>query len=273
VNVDVDLPVSLNLRIMRKYDDLTSAEKKVADVVLNLGDSIIEHNIKSLAEESKVSEPTVVRFCRSIGLSGIKELKKAAMQSTVAENPAPPSSHISTLESKDQLVAFVLDNMTYILGETKKIVNEESLFKAIDLINKASFIKILGYGGSSIVARHIHHYLRMAGKHVELLRSQEDYYPSLREQYDKSDVVLAISYSGNTEVILDLVRDAKAKGARIISITSWGECKLNSLADVSLQSYFYGDGIIPGVHAFERISQLAIANMLITGLYKLNQPT
>ena len=74
--VDVKMPVSLNMRIMRKYDDLTPGEKKVADVVMLIGENIMDYNIASLAAESKVSEPTVVRFCRNIGIKGIKELKK-----------------------------------------------------------------------------------------------------------------------------------------------------------------------------------------------------
>ena len=60
--MDENLPVSLNMRIMRKYDDLTASEKKVADAVLMLGENIIDHNIASLAIESSVSETTVVRL-------------------------------------------------------------------------------------------------------------------------------------------------------------------------------------------------------------------
>lgn len=266
--VDAKLPVSLNMRIKRKYDDLTSSEKKVADVVMLIGENIMDHTIASLAIESKVSEPTVVRFCRSIGINGIKELKKAALQNTLVEAASTTSKDISQINSKDQLVPFVIDNLTNILNESKKIIHEPSLHKAIELLANATYIKIVGFGGSSIVARHIHHYMRMAGMHVDLFRNYEDFYPALREQYNPGDVVLAISYSGNSNIVLDLVEDAKNKGAHIISITSWGECKLNSLSDVSLHCYYNGDGIIPGVHTFERISQLAIADMLIAGLYK-----
>jgi RpiR family carbohydrate utilization transcriptional regulator len=270
--VDENLPVSLNMRIMRKYDDLTASEKKVADAVLMLGENIIDHNIASLAIESRVSEPTVVRFCRSIGLGGIKELKKAALQSTIAESPPTSSSmDLNKLETDEQLIPFVIDNLTFILNETKKLIREDSLQKAIELLSNTTYVKIVGYGGSFIVARHIHHYLRMAGMHVDLFRNQEDYYPTMREQYNNSDVIIAISYSGNSNIVLDLVRDAKAKGAKVIGITSWGECKLNSLADVALHSYYNGDGILPGIHAFERLSQMAIADMLIAGLYKAKQ--
>lgn len=265
--VDVKMPVSLNMRIMRKYDDLTPGEKKVADVVMLIGENIMDYNIASLAAESKVSEPTVVRFCRNIGIKGIKELKKAAMQSLYVETSPSTSINKELSNSDEKLVPYVIDNLITILNETKKLVNEDSLKDAIELLNNATYIKIVGYGGSSIVARHIHHYLRMAGMHVDLFRNYEDFYPSLHEKYNEHDVIIAISYSGNSNIALDLVRDAKNKGAHVISITSWGECKLNSLADVTLNSYYNGNGIIPGIHVYERISQMAIADMLIAGLY------
>ena len=136
------------MRIMRKYDDLTASEKKVADAVLMLGENIIDHNIASLAIESRVSEPTVVRFCRSIGLGGIKELKKAALQSTIAESPPTSSSmDLNKLETDEQLIPFVIDNLTFILNETKKLIREDSLQKAIELLSNTTYVKIVGYGG------------------------------------------------------------------------------------------------------------------------------
>lgn len=267
---DIKMPVSLNMLIKRKYDDLTFSERKVADLVMSIGENILDYNIARLATESKVSEPTVIRFCRSIGLSGIKDLKKAAVYGNTIEAISATSRKIQQLNSKDQLVPFVIDNLTTILNETKSLIDEQSLSKAIELISNAPYVKIVSYGGSFIVARHIHHYLRIAGMHVDLFRDYEDFYPSLREQYNQGDVVIAISYSGNSNIVLDVVQDAKNKGAQIISISAWGESKLNNIADVSLYSYYNGSGIVPGVHVFERISQMAIADMLIAGIYSLN---
>lgn len=260
---------SLRLRILQKYDGLSRSERRVADVVLLRGEKLLDDTISSLAHDSGVSEPTVVRFCNSIGFRGIKELKRAAVpvpQATSSEERIP----LADVDSEEKLVSFVLDQMHDVLRETHMTLDRGRLAKAIGLLEGTRFVKVAGLGGSAVVARHAQHYLRRIGIQCT---SFSVYEPQdiVVERYDPGDVVLAISYSGDNPLVVDIVADAKRKGAGIICITSWGESRLERLADVSLQTPFGGQGVMNGHHALERTAQIAIVNVLFAGLYLRKQ--
>ena len=58
------------------YDELSPAEQKVAWYFLqNLG-SVFDDPIAVLAEKSGVSQVMWVRFCKALGFSGLKDMKK-----------------------------------------------------------------------------------------------------------------------------------------------------------------------------------------------------
>lgn len=261
----------LKIRILRKYDSLSNAERKVADAALRCGEQLIDYTIARLAQESGVSEPTVLRLCYSLDFRGFKEMKKASV-ATMAP-PASPSTESLTLDEVDddeKLIAFVLNNMQQVLRETHTLLDRGELARAIRLLDDAHHVRVVGVGGSSVVARHVWHYLRKAGLQVTLL-SAYDPEDAFLEQYEHNDVLIAISYLGRTSFVTDVAVDAKRKGASVIGITAWGENKLSQLSDVALQVPYGGTGLTGDYFAVERIGQIAVVNMLFAALYAARQ--
>ena len=64
-----------------RKSELSPSERRVADFVLQEPDKIIRMSIASLAETVGVSQPTVLRFVRAIGLASYPELKLRTGQS------------------------------------------------------------------------------------------------------------------------------------------------------------------------------------------------
>jgi RpiR family carbohydrate utilization transcriptional regulator len=56
--------------IRNRLDTLSKSEHKVALAVLAKPELTIAENISALARLAQVSEPTFVRFCRTLGLDG-----------------------------------------------------------------------------------------------------------------------------------------------------------------------------------------------------------
>src|SRR5690242_16675602 len=66
---------SLLAQVEAARDSLSRSESRVADYVLNAPQSVLELSIEALSKAAGVSEPTVARFCKSVGFSGWKEFK------------------------------------------------------------------------------------------------------------------------------------------------------------------------------------------------------
>ncbi|MFR5888833.1 MAG: MurR/RpiR family transcriptional regulator [Oscillospiraceae bacterium] len=70
------------------YDELSPAEQKVAWYFLqNLG-SVFDDPIAVLAEKSGVSQVMWVRFCKSLGFSGLKDMKRTCFSSSASSAEA-----------------------------------------------------------------------------------------------------------------------------------------------------------------------------------------
>ena len=56
-------------------DSMTRAERKVAEAVLRSPYRLLRKSIGALAAEAGVSEPTVIRFCRTLKCRGFQDFK------------------------------------------------------------------------------------------------------------------------------------------------------------------------------------------------------
>ena len=61
-------------RISNAIPDLSPSEKRVAEWVLEHPKEASTATLAHIAGECETSEPTVLRFCRSLGLGGFREL-------------------------------------------------------------------------------------------------------------------------------------------------------------------------------------------------------
>ena len=88
-------PNGLCQRIRSHYPQLTRTERRVADVVLADPAAIPETATARLAEAAQVSQPQVIRFCRSMGFEGLSSFKRALTASLAlgCEQPEMGSWH------------------------------------------------------------------------------------------------------------------------------------------------------------------------------------
>src|SRR3989339_409700 len=107
---------------------------------------------------------------------------------------------------------------------------------ALPSVKKFKQIVVCGMGGSAIAGDLV---AGMVG--VPLLVNRNYRLPAF---VDKSTLVFALSYSGNTEETLSALKEAEKKGAKIVCITAGGELK--GLADKKEYPYFLvPDGFQP----------------------------
>ena len=68
-------PLNLTLKIQTSYNQLTKAEKKIADFILENKENVIYMSITELANACEVGETSVYRFCRTLEFGGYQEFK------------------------------------------------------------------------------------------------------------------------------------------------------------------------------------------------------
>ena len=141
--------------IASQYSSLTRSSKKLADYILTHKSETQYMSITTLAEASCVSEATITRFCKMLGLVGYNDFKLAlakADPTTVTGDPAVENVPGEGNDSFDGLCRRLYQADVSALSETLALTDEASAQKAIQLLSQAKRVYCFGQGGSNIMA-------------------------------------------------------------------------------------------------------------------------
>lgn len=222
--------------ISNQHNTMTRSAKKLADYIFSNKSMVQYMSITSLAEASGVSEATITRFCRSLGLGGYNEFKLAiarADQSAHHLSPLSADTEGADENSIESLCRRLYQTDVTALTETLELMNPESAHKAVDLLSQAQRIYCFGQGGSNIMAKEA--WVRFSTASSKFLHIEDSHMQAMAASLCTSeDVILFFSYSGSTRDMLDVLRPAKNGGASIILITHFFNSPAAVLSDVVL---------------------------------------
>lgn len=216
------------------YNELRPAERQVADVVLADVTFAVDASNAEIAKRADVSEPTVTRFCRSIGCDGVRDFKLKLAQSVVVGRlylapgePMPPTTDGSPLWS------VVFGEARNALAAVERSVNPADILKAAEFVAGAKQVVIFGLGGSSTaLAQETQNRLFRYG--VAAISHSDPYVLKMTAATLKpNDLVIAISGTGRTREVIEVVELAKHYRAKTIGITA-PDSELASICDIKL---------------------------------------
>ena len=220
-------------RIRQMRDALTPAERRVADLALNHPRSIINDPIVDIARKADVSQPTVIRFCRSLGCQGLSDFKLKLATGLTGTIPMS-HSQVHLGDTATDFGAKVLDNTVSAILQLREHLNFEHVENAIEILNGARRIEFYGLGNSNIVAQDAHYKFFRFG--IPTIAYGDLYMQAASAALlGKGDVIVAVSKSGRAPELLRVLDVAMQAGAKVIAITS-SNTPLAKRATVALET-------------------------------------
>jgi glucokinase len=220
-------------RIRQMRDALTPAERRVADLALNHPRSIINDPIIDIARKADVSQPTVIRFCRSLGCQGLSDFKLKLATGLTGTIPVS-HSQVHLGDTATDFGAKVLDNTVSAILQLREHLNFENVGRAIDILNGARRIEFYGLGNSNIVAQDAHYKFFRFG--IPTIAYGDLYMQAASAALlGKGDVIVAVSKSGRAPELLRVLEVAMQQGATVVAITS-SNTPLAKRATVALET-------------------------------------
>jgi len=255
-------------RMADNQQSLRKSEAKVATYVLAHANDVIKMRIVDLAAQSKVSEPTVIRFCRALGFDGFQSFKLQLAQqlglgSVYTQFAVDDNDTVADLGNK------VFDTTIGSLLTVRDELNPEVLEQAINTISNARRVEFYGFGASGSVAADAQH------KFFRLQLSTAAYTdPHIQHMsaisLSTEDVVVAISQSGETQALLQSVNLAREAGATVIGVAPQNtsishQCSIPIYVNMEedLQSF---------TPVSSRIAHLVVIDVLATGVARHRKP-
>lgn len=225
---------SLLTKIELALSQLSAAERRIGEYIIQQPDAIPHMTTKELSEKSGVSEATIIRFCKSIGMGSFKSFKLALMKDLALNDTN--LTDFSVLQQKDSpydLFHKVIHVNKSAIESCADSMDRKELMKAVEALKAAQKIVFFGVGGSSTAAVDAQYkFMRLGYQSITSLDFH--YMLSLIPHLTENDVFVAISTSGQTKDVLELARFAKKRGAKVIAITNLNKSPLYKEADIRL---------------------------------------
>lgn len=257
---------TLMLTIRERINNFSETQKKIATYILKHAELIPNMTTKELANKSDVSEASVNRFSKVIGIESFKTFKiSLAQELAVSTEYITDFSMVHKKDSPYELFQKVMHVNKSAIESLSGSLSKKELENAIETFKKANKVIFFGVGGSTIAALDALYKFTKLGFQAEF--SQDFHYMlSLIPYLNKGDIFVAISMSGQTKDVLDLARFAQKKGATLIAITNINKSPLYKEADICLATpYVEKDFRVGSITS--RMTQLTIIDSLYISLF------
>jgi RpiR family carbohydrate utilization transcriptional regulator len=249
-------------QIARAAPDLSRAEKRVASWVLDHPKQATSATLAHIANECGTSEPTVLRFCRRMGMKGFRELGVR-----VAESLSVPGSYVHRDVNPDDSISDaaikVMDASIQSLAEMRAQLSSMPIDAAATAMAAARQIAFAGLGASGHVARDAcHKFFRLGIPCSSLLDTPMILQFAAIAEPD--DVLVLLSHTGRWQEFAQAADIARERGTTVIAIT-------NPESDLARSaSILFPCRVIEDTNVFtpmsSRLGQLALLDALLVAL-------
>lgn len=249
-------------QIRRSRADLSPAEQRVADLVLSKPRSVLSDPIHDIALAAQVSQPTVIRFCRSVGCKGLSDFK-LRLASGLSMSVPITHSQVTLDDSMLELGAKVLGNTANAILQLRNELQRDAIDRAIELVAAADRVELFAIGNYAAVANDAQtKFLRLGlpcGAHTE---------PHLQDltanTIQPGTVAIIISSGGKLPELMALQEKIQQRGAALIAITA-NQSPLARKADVALVAE-HNENVSTHLPMVSRVLHLLLIDILIVGL-------
>lgn len=246
------------------YEQLSTAERLVADTIQATPDAIVRFPLKQLAVSIGVSEATVVRFCQTLGYRGLRELKRDFTLRAASRSDVPGATAIARGDSLEAVISKVIRSDAQALTDTLAVLDHAAVATAVELLSAATKIECYAVGSSVPVAIDAYYRFLRIGLPVSVV-TDPHMQATAAAHLPKGSVAFAVSHTGRSFETHATFRHAGNAGATRILLTSFSGTPIGALSDIELVVASPESGLRPESVA-SRIAHLAIVDALSVAL-------
>ncbi len=252
-------------RLQRIDPELSPAERRIAEVVTADYELATRLTIAELAARAQVSQPTVTRFCRSLGCASFSEFK-ISLATTLTVASAYLKSERMFDDDAGQLAHTVMMRAAGAVRECLDQLDTTAVGRAIEALAESRRIEIYGQGGGSAALAEDAK-LRLFRLGMPVAAYQDGHQQRMSAATLRpGDGVLAISNSGRSKPVVEAVEIARSFGARTVAITRPGTPLAEAAEIVILVTIAEGSDV--KMPTPSRYAHMAVIDTLAAGIAK-----
>lgn len=230
------------LHILRSDTDaLSGVERKIANIILDDPQKFMSCSLSEVSELASVSQGSIINFSKKFAGGGFPTLK-LQIAANLSDYEQQPFSVIDKDDSFKDIFHKIINSDIVALKNTASINDEETFHRVIRKILTAKKVELYGIFQSAVIATDFQHQLLQLGIPASFV-SDVLTCAIQASMLDPDCLVIAISFSGRTKDIIDVVKLARAGNVPVVCLTSNPNAPLAKLSDDVLVAAAGGSSI------------------------------
>jgi DNA-binding MurR/RpiR family transcriptional regulator len=257
-------------RMQRVLRTLSPAERAVADIVSADFEAATRMTIADLANRAEVSQPSVTRFCRSVGCASFSEFK-ISLATTLTVAAAYLKSDRVFDDDIGHLAQSIMLRAAGAVRECLDQLDTAAVEQAIECMATSRRIDLYGQGGGS--ASMIEDMkLRLFRLGIPVSAYTDGHQQRMSAAtLQPGDTAFAISNSGRSKPVVEAIEIARSFGAATVALTRPGT-PLAKIAEIVIPMEI-GEGPNVLVPTPSRYAHLAVIDTIAAGMAtRMGQP-
>ncbi len=248
-------------RISNVYSKMSKGQKKIADYLEKHGDKAVFLTAAKIAENTGLSESTVVRFATMLGYDGYPKMQRALQETLSIRLTALQRIENSQDISREEILPSVLKKDIRNIQRTLDELDPKDFQNVIDTLLNAKNVYVLGLRSAAPLAQFFGYYLSFILPNVHVIGASVGHVLEDLVRIDKEDVLFAISFPRYSTRTIEAAKFASKRGASVIALT---DSQKSPLASVSVHSLSAGSGMV--FFADSLVAPMSVINALIVAL-------
>lgn len=239
--------------ISEHYEELTEGEKQVLHFILSHTTQAIKMTSQAIADECHVSKTVLITMAQTLGFEGFNDLKFYLKRNQKMEKEEPSHNAIETT---------LVDNVE----RTIQINSSDALDLVANEILESKCVYIVARGSSKALASYFGHMLLTLNIKC-VVNPDFNLLSLIAKSMEKEEIMICMSLSGKTRIMVETAKQVKARGNKMIAMTSFTNNELSRLSDATI--YCVSDEVDTKEHdTISRISMFAAIELVMDRVKK-----
>lgn len=215
------MALDITQRIKKNYSRMSKGQKRLATVIIRDCTKVVDLTAARLGQIVDLSESTVVRFANVLGYDGYSDFQRAIQQ--LAKTRLTPTQRIEITKKRigrKDIIENVMQSDINKLRYTFENLDRDDFYNSVDAILAAKRVYVIGARSTQPVAHLLSYNLSLIFDNVKLVQISST--AEIFEQMfniDEGDVLIAFSFPRYSSKVVNAVKFASSKSAKVIVVT------------------------------------------------------